>query len=149
MFTKTSKIIRSLKENKILLTKTLMKITLERKILGNDIGKENNIIFIDISRFKKIIFFLIGHKFKIIVHIFHSILKDIIFSSLWLILRLYPNDVTKNVFKMHHYVDLITLFSSNLLLSSSTISITLSTSSKSFSKLSSFPSLDYIKSISK
>ena len=36
MFTKTRK--------KILLTKIVMKITLERKILENYIGKENNII---------------------------------------------------------------------------------------------------------
>ena len=33
-----------MKERKIILTKTSMKITLERKILENDIGKEKNII---------------------------------------------------------------------------------------------------------
>ena len=98
--------------------------------------------------FKKIIF-LIEHKLEIVVHIFNSILKVIIFSSLWLILRLYPNNFIKNMFKMHHYVDLITLFSSNLSISSSTISKTLSTSLTTFSKTSSFPSLAYIKTISK
>ena len=42
--TKTSMIFYSWMRKQIILTKPLIKITLERKILENAIGKENNII---------------------------------------------------------------------------------------------------------
>ena len=42
--TKTSMIFDSWRRKKILLTKIVMQITLERKIFENDIDKENNIV---------------------------------------------------------------------------------------------------------